>query len=915
MSDEVKKEAFVPDEFLCPILQRTLVEAVVADDGHTYEKSFMEAWFNNPGELSKQSPMTRQPLENKKLTPNLTLLSLRDNFPRYQSEIEKPLKEEIEKLQTRVQGLEMFNSALDGEKRTIQKTLKDKSSESDSQKQEISRLTAELKQSKEQEENLKRRDKEHKKSLNALRDESRQKVEMVEQELASKTLENHEQAQEIIRLKSELAKKQQSEMPAVQELKVENASPPPKVNEEENVAQNSNPLPPENLAPSLGQQSAASGESLNESSGKRKKGKKQPKEKEVKESPQENKTPPQKQFQASHYQTAAQGGNTESFLGQHLVVRRENIAKEVRLSEGSASSLSSNLKQSFLMVSLPLLGSWALRQLLYAAFPNQNTNSGNNLPDVNLPPTFPGSYNDSQDTLPNNESLFAGNFSSSYCVEEDLPNTTLYADIFSTAPTAEKTFTEIDIDESEPLKPEKKIADANYQFNMGSAYATGNGMEQDFEQAAQWWEKAADGGNANAQYELANLCLEGSGVEKNLKRAVYLFTKAAEQGHAGAKFHLGYLYDQGLGVEKDLEQTIKWWKEAANQEHVEAQFNLGVSYYAGVRVEKDLKESVKWLKKAAKQQYAKAQVNLGVFYYEGIGVEKNHQKAIELWKKAEKQGHSEAKTLLERYGKKPDTSHLKGKGTVKDPTQTEETADLYREAAEQGNAIAQYKLGYCYAEGKGVTKNPRKAAEWWEKSAKQGHATAQSNLGAYYAAGMGVTQNFKKAVELWKEAAKQKDVVAQFNLGRAYAQGEGVDKDLGQAADWYKKAAEGGYVTAQFNFGTYCAEGKGVEKNYKEAVTWWKAAANQGDINALFNLGKAYYDGLGVVQDPQQAKKWWQDAQKQGSIAAREALERYFPNKEGAWKDSPTKSPDAFFQQASAKSGRKNAAANTVFSK
>jgi TPR repeat protein len=55
-------------------------------------------------------------------------------------------------------------------------------------------------------------------------------------------------------------------------------------------------------------------------------------------------------------------------------------------------------------------------------------------------------------------------------------------------------------------------------------------------------------------------------------------------------------------------------------------------------------------------------------------------------------------------------------------------AELYRKAAEQGDADAQNSLGKCYQNGIGVTKDLKKAADWFRKAAKQGDTEAQRTL-------------------------------------------------------------------------------------------------------------------------------------------------------------------------------------------
>ena len=54
----------------------------------------------------------------------------------------------------------------------------------------------------------------------------------------------------------------------------------------------------------------------------------------------------------------------------------------------------------------------------------------------------------------------------------------------------------------------------------------------------------------------------------------------------------------------------------------------------------------------------------------------------------------------------------------------EEAAKWFREAAEQGNAIAQFCLGYC----KGIEKNYEEAVKWYRKAAEQGNDDAKKAL-------------------------------------------------------------------------------------------------------------------------------------------------------------------------------------------
>ncbi len=57
-------------------------------------------------------------------------------------------------------------------------------------------------------------------------------------------------------------------------------------------------------------------------------------------------------------------------------------------------------------------------------------------------------------------------------------------------------------------------------------------MAQDHVEAAKWWRKAAEQGDANAQCSLGMAYDNGTGVPKDSAKAVNWVRKAAEQGSA-----------------------------------------------------------------------------------------------------------------------------------------------------------------------------------------------------------------------------------------------------------------------------------------------------------------------------------------------------------------------------------------------
>lgn len=123
--------------------------------------------------------------------------------------------------------------------------------------------------------------------------------------------------------------------------------------------------------------------------------------------------------------------------------------------------------------------------------------------------------------------------------------------------------------------------------------------------------EAARNGDIAAQNTIGVCYYNGDGVEQDYKEAAEWFRKTAEKGNMTGQYNLGYLYDYGKGLEQDHEQALNWYMKAANQGHKNALNNLGVMYEFGRGVEKDYAQAAAWYKKAADKGDKKAQENLG----------------------------------------------------------------------------------------------------------------------------------------------------------------------------------------------------------------------------------------------------------------------------------------------------------------
>lgn len=125
--------------------------------------------------------------------------------------------------------------------------------------------------------------------------------------------------------------------------------------------------------------------------------------------------------------------------------------------------------------------------------------------------------------------------------------------------------------------------DPRAQERLGEAFAYGDGVEQDDDQAAIWFRQAADQGNVLAQHNLAQFYDEGRGVKLDRSMALFWYLQAAEKGYAPSQFALGtrYLHD-------DTALGLSWLRRAAQQGHRQAIGQLAFLYDRGVLLERNL---------------------------------------------------------------------------------------------------------------------------------------------------------------------------------------------------------------------------------------------------------------------------------------------------------------------------------------
>ena len=153
---------------------------------------------------------------------------------------------------------------------------------------------------------------------------------------------------------------------------------------------------------------------------------------------------------------------------------------------------------------------------------------------------------------------------------------------------------------------------------------------------------AASAGNPAAEYEIATRYAEGRGVPPNLEEAARWFERAANQSIAPAQYRLGSLYEKGQGVKKDIEQARRLYRAAAEKGHGKAMHNLAVLHAEGVDGKPDFKAAAGWFRKAAERGLADSQYNLAILHARGMGVEQNLAESYKWFALAAQQGDQDS---------------------------------------------------------------------------------------------------------------------------------------------------------------------------------------------------------------------------------------------------------------------------------
>jgi hypothetical protein len=392
-------------------------------------------------------------------------------------------------------------------------------------------------------------------------------------------------------------------------------------------------------------------------------------------------------------------------------------------------------------------------------------------------------------------------------------------------------------------------APAAYELGQASLVPYDRNYDEDpnttesYQEAYNYYKKAAEGGCPEGQYALGTLLLDYQDQYPDNLSKIKIDPSLLEKTKAWDLFRIAA--DKGnIEAQYRMISNEKWCKENAAKNNAIAEFGMGLrfdeelsseEYYMletlDINRSKDSNVAFSWYQKAANHGLDVAQWRLGEMYARGMGVESDINKAIE-WR---------------------------------------------TKAAEQGNYLFQFMMGMMYTYG------------------------GLSDYSTYvypdgYNFRVDIPTDVDKA-DYWMRKLNHKEL---SKTERERIEGNGVysasidelaslliyKKDIINAIYWYQREIEMGYRDAYCNLGQIYLEGTGVPIDYQKARKLLESAilddehygdgySGQLKPKALCYLGVIYRDGLGVSVNKDKAKELIYRALEEGYDEAKKELEMF----------------------------------------
>ena len=226
------------------------------------------------------------------------------------------------------------------------------------------------------------------------------------------------------------------------------------------------------------------------------------------------------------------------------------------------------------------------------------------------------------------------------------------------------------------------------------------------------------------------------------------------------------------------------------------------------------------LKPLAGRVDVEAMFYMGQMAHTGKGIPRNEEDAIKWYRLSAEKGYAPAQYWF---------------GQLRKLVDVDEGLSWIRRAADSGYKDAFWSMGNHF-EQRGSNEDLRIAAHWYSRGMATGCVDCMVAAGLLYTDGRGVGRNPERAAAIFRDAANAGSVSGATFLGALYLDGDGVPRNYAEALRWLRPAAEKDFKRAQHFMGFIYANGLGVKRSYQQAVYWTALASAAGYEDSLKNL-------------------------------------------------------------------------------
>jgi TPR repeat protein len=475
------------------------------------------------------------------------------------------------------------------------------------------------------------------------------------------------------------------------------------------------------------------------------------------------------------------------------------------------------------------------------------------------------------------------------------------------------------------LKPLADNGDPEAQYYLGCVFIEED-FDQDYDEAAKWYAKAASQGLAKGNYSLGMLHMYGLLKQASLEEAEKFQEIAFQQGNCEGYFELAKYYAQNHNPEK----AFKFFSAAAIKNHAASINGLGICYQNGMGTSKDLELAKTLYKNSCDLGYKTGCLNLA----KALKSSSDSQpldtivEAVLPTITFLPQLHITPATL---GGEVHDECYYAAFHTIIEPLAKDGDALALNYLGERELRSAEYQIHRHLSYGNQRLWRPKTMSspepfdirfhycrdliysyetigdflEYWGELARVDLSHLDSigrhsieNFSAELLQGLNDAKNY------FEQSSQQHCEFAQFNIGMMHLHGITYQKDEKVASDFLRKAASRGHIGAMAELAFLddeSAENKRVileeaekyehpralhelgasylsppvsQEGLRKGARNFTILARHGKTDAMYILAQLYLEGAGVEKDLTQAKELLEESSTLGFEKARELLEK-----------------------------------------